>query len=152
MNRKKLCFAALLFLLLLNIVCLFYLWNYGNFNKDPRNKIGDYLVKELNLNEHQIASFELLKKYHQEQVQLIKEKNRLFHDQYFDQLKSKALDSTLLNVTLDSITYLQRQIEIVTFKHFYQLRMISDDRQKIKFDSVIQEALRMFAPQRPPKH
>ena len=92
-----------------------------------------------------------MRTYHREKVKTIKDKNRKFHENYFDQLKSISIDSQALQLALDSITSLQRQIEVVTFDHFYQLRAICTDSQKIKYDEIIQDALRMFAPGGPPR-
>ncbi len=153
MKNSRLYMFIIAMLVFLNLSCLYFLWKSGTIGngRDPKFRIENYLTQELKFDHAQQDKFAELRTDHREKVKTIKDKNRKFHENYFDQLKSISIDSQALQLALDSITSLQRQIEVVTFDHFYQLRAICTDSQKIKYDEIIQDALRMFAPGGPPR-
>ena len=44
----------------------------------------------------------------------------------------------------------QKEIELVTFRHFQKVRELCDENQKKKFDEVIKEVINMMGQNKPP--
>jgi hypothetical protein len=65
-----------------------------------------------------------------------------YRRQLFDNIKNKNTNNA------DSLTQLiannQKQIELVTYKHFSQVRDICTDAQKTEFDKIIGDVTRMM--------
>lgn len=142
-------------LLSINIATLAFMWySNGRHGRNPRHQdIGAFLSEELHFSEAQQNQFDILKHDHQDKVKDLRDKNRAFHDHFFDMLAKNVSDSIQLNNALDSIVTTQKQIEMVTFYHFKAVRAICTSAQQKKFDEVIDDALRMMSPgqQDPPK-
>ena len=153
-ERSKLLWVTVISLLVLNFFTLAFIW----FHHPPgdhfpqRPPVGEFLVHELNLNDNQVKLFDELKRAHHEKVEKIQKELHVMHDSYFDLLKSDNVDSTKVNSIADQMSALQKETELITFNHFKDVRNILTPEQKTKFDSVIDDVLRMMAPHPPDGH
>ena len=80
----------------------------------------------------------------------IRSDNRAAKDSFFDLLKEPNIDDAALAKAAATANLPDQQMEIITFRHFQQLRAICNDTQKAKFDEIIHEVLRMNARGNPP--
>jgi hypothetical protein len=69
-------------------------------------------------------------------------------EKFFDELSSSSTSKA--DSLAGEIGKKQTELERLTYGHFRQVRALCDAGQQKKFDTVIQEALRMMAPPPPP--
>ena len=95
MKNSRLYLFIVAILVLLNLSCLYFLWKSGTIGngRDSKFRIENYLTQELKFDHAQQDKFAELRTDHREKVKTIKDKNRKFHENYFDQLKSISIDS-----------------------------------------------------------
>jgi hypothetical protein len=82
-----------------------------------------------------------MRQEHHRQVMDIHERMHGFQAQLYTSDITTATDSSRLFALADSVAAGQRAIELITFRHFQQLRSICTAAQQKKFDEVIGEAL-----------
>ncbi len=148
MDNSKFFKIVIIVLLGINMATLAFMWSTNSRHGGPPrgSEVGDFLSDELSFTKEQQSKFELLKRDHQHKVKDLRDKNKEFHDVFYDILSENAVDSLVLNNTADSIIFLQKQIEMVTFYHFQDVRAICNLEQQKKFDEVIKLALQMMSP------
>jgi|SRR6185369_1919734 len=150
-EKSKLLWIAVISLLLINFFTLAFIWfHHGpGRHEPPRGDVSGFIIHELKLNDKQVKKFEELKEAHHEQVENIQHELRKMHKDFFDLMKSDAVDSSKVKTVADAIASRQKEIELVTFNHFADVRKLCDAGQKEKFDDIIDEAMRMMAPKPP---
>ncbi len=108
---------------------LFWLKRPLNDNRPPRPL--QILEKELQLDNKQLDTYEILKKQHHRSndslLQLMAEKRRMLYSS-----KSIAVDSTIHEIGL-----IQQEIESITYHHFEDLRKICTPKQQAKLDNLL---------------
>jgi Spy/CpxP family protein refolding chaperone len=87
---------------------------------------------------------------HRDAVEKLRDQSQDLRNSFYDLLHEKMLDTTRLNTLSDSISNYQKQIELITFRHFSEVRSICSPEQQKQFDQIIDEALRMMHPPRRP--
>ena len=114
---------------------------------DDRGGPGNFIIEQLNFSAQQTTEFNKLRQVHHQTVDSIKKSGKETHRLFFDNLKNEKPDTVEVNKLVRAIADKQMQIELVTFRHFEQVRKLCDEKQKVKFDEIIQEVLsRMAAP------
>ncbi|CAN5807090.1 hypothetical protein BH11BAC4_BH11BAC4_15000 [soil metagenome] len=156
-------------LLVVNIATLAVLWtNKEAGNKELKgpnapNAVFEFLTKELSLNKMQQESYKKLKDDHQVIQRQLKDSIRNAKDAFFSLISQPDIPDSLLLAYSKKANAFNLQMDIITFRHFQQLRAICDPGQQQKFDNIIQEVMRRMAgprqgpppnrgeePQRPP--
>ncbi|HLP12614.1 MAG TPA: hypothetical protein VK177_11830 [Flavobacteriales bacterium] len=112
--------------------------------------VDKFIINELELDEQQIAKFDLLKKEHRSKMEKLRKSGRKLRNVYFEQLKNTKENDSLVRARATAIGINQQEIELATYIHFKSLRNMLTETQKEIFDSIIQEVLRRMGP--PPKH
>jgi len=109
----------------------------------------DELIKgKLHFTEEQNKAFDELRDRHHDSIMMLQRQGKALRTQYFDYLKHPgAADSNRIDSLGAAIGNVQQQIEFVTFRHFRQVRMLCDEKQKATFDEIIDDVLRMMARQ-----
>ena len=150
MDNSKFLKTVIIILLLINIGTLAFMWMQHQHGMPPPHQpaIGNYLMHELKFTEAQKNQFEQMRDEHRREIDGLRKKSRERHDSFFDLLGNSQADSNSVNQMADSITSLQKEIEISTFYHFQKVRTICTREQQEKFDEIIKEALRMMAPRK----
>jgi protein CpxP len=151
MENKKLLTFVVIGLLLLNLGTLAFLWTGRDHphGPPPPHEGGPalFLIHELGLNAEQQSRFEKLRDEHHQRMVQIQDSLHTLHETFFEGLSATTPLQT------DSIAGLmgkkQSEIEKLTFDHFRKVRALCTPDQQKKFDSVIEEALRMMAPPPP---
>ena len=114
-----------------------------------RPEVARFLSHELNFTDEQESKFKILREDHHSKVESLRDQNKNLHDEFFNLMNASPSDSSKALALADSIAALQKQIELITFYHFQQVRTICSPEQQKKFDTVINEALHMMAPKPP---
>jgi len=149
-NNRWLSIATLI-LLAANIITLALLWaqkrNQENdrMNKPGQAEVFEFLVKELQLDEKQQATYKELRNQHQASQRQFQDSIRNAKDAMFSLLNQPNVsDSTLQEYSRKAMRF-EQQMDIITFRHFQQVRALCNPVQQKKFDDVIKEALRRMA-------
>lgn len=154
-NKPKLLTIVVVALLLLNFGTLGFMWTHSRGPGGPpdgpghRPDLFHFMVNELQMTKEQEAQYDVMRRAHHEKVVELQEASRKLHDKFFNLLQGAETDSILVNQLADSIASNQKQVDLITFRHFQQVRSICTPPQQKKFDEVIDEAMSMMAP-RPP--
>ena len=149
-SQKKFWKWAVILLVALNVFLLTTMWlkQHEKMHNPPKGeKASDFLIEQLKFSDKQMADFEKLKQAHRKSIDSLREAGKNIHRLFFDNLKNEKQDTTTVNKFAREIANNQTQIELVTFNHFEKVRQLCDEKQKQKFDEIIQEVLkRMAAP------
>ena len=167
-DKTKILSIAVILLLILNFGILAFLWlgrphtpqgipgnppgkqDMNDRMPPPGRMEGgpkEFLTHELSFTDKQKQDYEKLIDEHQNDIKKIREQTKKDKDDFWDNLSKKDPD---VNSSASKLAEDQKQLELATFKHFQKVRELCTDEQKKKFDKVINEALRMMAPQGPP--
>ena len=137
--------------LLLNVATLLFFW----LKRPPREgrplrEAHNVLVEELNLDQTQQETFKMLReqhhRVHDSLLQLMGKKREVLYGQ-----KSVSTDSII-----QQIGFLQQEIELVTYRHFDDIRKICTPEQQSKLENILTKTVQhVLVPQggnkRPPK-
>lgn len=148
MENPRFLKIVVILLLLLNLGTLAFLF-MGRPPGGRPNGPAKFLVEALNLDDAQQTQYARLRSAHQQAMASFKERNGTDHRAFFDLLKTGQPDSLRIQQAADSIAADQKQMELATFEHFRQLRSMCRPEQQVKFDAVIDEALRIMRPPPP---
>jgi len=152
-NRNKWTAIAFLVLIALNIITLSTLWIMHEREAErPNGKqpaLVDFLVKELGLDSAQKKKLIVLQDEHRQQMQAIRRYNRDAKNAFFDLLQQEDLSDTALATAAKEAVRYDAETDMLTFRHFQQIRALCNPEQKVKFESVIRQVLRMMAPPPP---
>ncbi len=159
-SKNKFLTAVVILLLLANIVSIVtFWWTRENAAPPPPGSGGssaaNFLVHELSFDAKQQELYKLLREEHQQQTKLAREKVRESRKIFFDLLDKDSVNAFLLKNLSEEIGKNEGQLQLFTFEHFRKVRALCNELQKKKFDSIIQEVLRMMGGQQasppPPK-
>lgn len=153
MNKPRFLQIVIILLLLVDAGTITYMLcrSKGGARHDERQGgggAGAYISKELKFTPEQQKKFDTLRIAHHASVVKLNEQSRVLRDRFFGLMQSS---DTMHAVQLaDSIAQNQKRVELITFKHFQQVRAICTPEQQKKFDVIIIDALHMMAPPPPP--
>ena len=129
-------------LVLINIVILSFFTltrNHEGHGHRGGGDLGDFISEELHFSPDQKKQFEEMKHQHHDSMMKLQETNKDLHDAFFEHLATPQ-DSSV-SVLSDSIASLQKQMDMVTFNHFKEVRALCTPEQQARFDQIIDEAL-----------
>jgi Spy/CpxP family protein refolding chaperone len=158
MNKKiypRLLYWFVGILFVANLATLFLLWRSGqplSGNRppvQPGRGAEKYLVAQLKMTEPQQAAYKKLYEAHQSQRRTLHDSLRQSKDAFFDLLSRPGVNDSMLFANSQEAARLTQQEDILTFKHFQQVKALLTEEQKQEFDNIIKEVLRQMAP-RPP--
>ena len=147
--RNKWTAIIILLLVALNIATLASFWL---LREGPPGRGGnqsgamEFLIKELGFDSIQKQKLLVFKEDHQKKMREVKSKNKEVKEALFDLLKNTDTPDSVIEKAAQASVVYDVQTEIITFKHFQQIRSLCTETQKKKFDEVIDKVLHMMAP------
>lgn len=147
---------ALILLLLCNMGLIATMWFRPGMHKGPKPETPrDFVIRELKFSDEQVKKYDVLIQDHQRSMRQLRDDAMKLRQQLFSQLKN----GSGAGINTDSLAQLiagnQKQIELVTYNHFGQVRALCSDAQKADFDKIIEDVVqKMNGPGRggPPPH
>jgi hypothetical protein len=141
---------AAILLLLCNIGLVLTLWLKPGMQKGgPGETPRDFVIRNLHFTDDQIKQYDLLIKDHRQAMDRLRHEAMDYRKDLFGNLKSESN-----NANADSLAGLiagtQKQIELVTWNHFAQVRKICTDAQKTEFDNIIGDVIKKMNGHGPP--
>ena len=143
MNKSKFLTVSVIALLVCNLFLIgFILWHKPG--KHERNNPRNFIIEKLDLTENQIEEYEILIASHQP---LFKEKRMLLHEKknQLYMLLQGTTEESAPEVLSNEIGTLQRQIEILQYNHFKDLKALCEPSQLNKFGDLMTEISRVFS-------
>jgi protein CpxP len=139
-------------LVLCNVGLILVLWFKPAAKHDGPRHGGprDFVIGKLKLNDDQIRQYDELIGEHQAAMRTLRDEAMQYRQQLFSHLRDGGSA-----VNKDSLGQLvantQKQIEIVTYDHFAEVRKICNNDQKKEFDHIIADVIKkMNGGMRPP--
>jgi protein CpxP len=156
-NKNKWWLIAVIVLLVVNTATLTIFWlerkSHGLLmgGKPKGAEAQAYLIKELALDSAQQVQYLALVKAHRRGTNEIKHELKNAKDAFFNLLGDSTANEATIKQAADQASAIETQLDVLTFKHFQQIRSICTPAQKVKFDSVIKTVVKMMGPsqQRP---
>ncbi len=116
----------------------------------PPGPLDRVFRQELNFSEEQLKQFRTIKEAHLERTKALHDNNKKLKEALFKLVSSE--DDAKAEEIVEEMGQNQQLIEKETYDHFKSIRAICDDKQKEKFDVIINEISERFdrkGPQRP---
>lgn len=144
---------ATMVLLVANIITLVLLWtNRGNDKNiegkipPPQGQVFEFLTKELQLDAKQQEAYAKLRDEHQAIQRQNRDSLRKAKDELFSLLQQPGISDSVVREYSSRATAIEEHMDIITFKHFQQVRILCNPDQQKKFDSIISDVLKRMAP------
>ena len=148
MKNAKLYKLIIILLVVLNLATLAFIWfnRPGRERQDDKAQAANFLIKELSMNQDQQAQYQKLRQEHRAKLNVLNERDKVLHKHFFDLLVQGSADSVSLESMASAIAANRKEMELVTYEHFDQIKKILTPVQQQKFDSIFQDVLRMVLP------
>jgi len=153
-SRKKWPLVLVAILLVTNIATLAFMWSIREKkkpgNQSPKGRMGQFMVDQMKFTKEQEAQYWQLRDSMLNQQRPIMDSMRASKTKFFALLNQPDINDSALQAKTEEIGELQKRLDIVTFRHFQQIRTICKPEQLQKFDTVIKEiVIRMTNFRRP---
>jgi periplasmic protein CpxP/Spy len=153
-KNKQWLSVATIILLLANIVTLALLWGNkatgkADGRKESNGQVFEFLTKELQLNTQQQDAYQKLREQHRVSQRMIHDSIRKAKDIFYELIQQPAIADSAIHLYSKKATDLISEMDVLTFKHFQQVRALCTPVQQKKFDSIIKDVLRRMNAPRP---
>jgi len=144
-------YSLLGFLLLANAFTILSYWKERRGRRDSeRENIRFFLTRELDFDSSQERKFGELIDIHRGRTQQMRPQIRKAKEEMFALLQKTDVPDSVIRAAAARIGQLHSELELISFEHFSRVRAICDPEQKVKFDGILHELLRLMSVQRPP--
>lgn len=112
---------------------------------DPPRRVQRFLERELDLTRQQLDDLRELRREHFQEIRLLTNEIRQSRNAYFDLLKTadSAVDSARRDSLANQIGRHHVRLEKANYDHFMKLRGLLSNEQKVQFDRIINQTIRM---------
>ncbi|HWB63026.1 MAG TPA: periplasmic heavy metal sensor [Chitinophagales bacterium] len=146
-EKPKFLLGIIAVLLIIDIGMVAFIWmGPGRPHNVGRPDNSRFLIDELKMDQNQQQQYEKLKMQLHRQLGEVQHKDRELHDRFFSLFSAPSVDSAELEQIVDSIGASRKEIELITFRHFQQVRALCTPEQQKKFDKVIGEMMKLMGP------
>mgnify|MGYP003346022871 FL=1 len=157
MNSNRTFYILLVTVVLLvicNIGLMFTIWHKPHPDGPPPPPPGghgprNFVIEHLNLNNDQISKYDQLIKEHQQSMTDLRQSAAGLRAVLFAALERQ--DTHFTDSVASLIAGKQKEIELVTYAHFGQLRALCTDSQKKGLDNIMSDVIKKMngSPNRP---
>lgn len=147
--RQKWLLLLVAILLVTNIITLSIYWSMktpdhskpsqGQGDGDRQRRMGQFMVNELKLDKNQEVVYWKLRDSMVSRQKPLMDSIRNTKKRFFDLLKDPTPADSVLQENANEIGLLQKQLDLITFQHFQQVRALCNPDQVLKFDTVVKE-------------
>jgi protein CpxP len=152
-SRNRSWAIAFLLLIAFNIATLATFWLVREKQPMPgpaqREGVVDFLVKELGFDSVQKQKLVRLRDEHQQQMMNVRKDNRAAKDTFFALLQKDTVTDSELEKAAQASTIADQRADVLTFRHFQEIRKLCTPEQQKKFNDVLEQVLRMIGPPQP---
>lgn len=142
-NTLRLWKWTVILLVLCNISLMVTIWvkpnmHAGRKTESPR----DFVIRNLKFSDDQVKKYDALISVHRSTMDRLRKESMDYRQQLFASLKNNGQNE----ISPDSLSQLiannQKQIELVTYHHFAQVRGLCTNDQKETFDKIIGDVIK----------
>lgn len=153
MDKLKLYKIVIVVLVVINLLTVGTIWLVKPKGQRPmpHERPLTFLSAELGITGPNKEKLDKMEAGHHRDKRELLAKNKELRERLFGLLKASDVDSLKVNRYVDSILVNQKNIELMTFEHFREVKQLCTPEQQLKLEDVIAEAIRM-AGGRPPKN
>jgi hypothetical protein len=148
MKRTTVYQIIIILLILINVGSLTYFWFHSPGREKRMRPLSapGFLIRELKLSGPQKNEYFILRNNHREMMRKLEKHDRMLHQRFFDLLLMDFPDTVRMHSLADSIAANRRQMELVTYDHFFRISKMLNPEQLTKFGVIFHEVLRMVLP------
>ncbi|MBA4853109.1 Spy/CpxP family protein refolding chaperone [Emticicia sp. BO119] len=146
-NRFRILWVAVAVLVVLNMGMIAWFTFFAHRQPPPQRL---FLEKELNFDEKQKEDYRVMREEHFLKARALREHIKILKEAFFKSIADSSLSDDELRKRALDIGTEASQLDLLTFKHFRDVRQICTSQQKEKFDEIIEEVLRGMDRQGPP--
>jgi hypothetical protein len=155
-SRNKVFYLLMIVLVTLNLITIGFLWMY-KFKEHrqilqppppPAGKI--MLEQELRFSKEQAEKFDKLRIEHSTSARKIVDEIAMLKENLFETIKEYGGDDSKATKIADEIGNKQKELDLITYNHFKDIRNLCDERQRERFDLILKDISKIIGPQNPP--
>ncbi|GAB2611229.1 hypothetical protein GCM10027035_04530 [Emticicia sediminis] len=147
-NKYKILWAAIAVLLLLNIGLLVWIAFFSNGNLAQPKRL--FLETELKFDEKQTEVYRKLRHEHAQQMRNMREEVKAMKEAYYKDLAQTNVSEDTLHARAERMESKMAEADVITFRHFQQVRQMCTPAQQKHFDEVILDLIRSIDRPGPP--
>jgi periplasmic protein CpxP/Spy len=147
-NKYKILWAAIGVLLLLNIGLLVWIAFFSNGNLAQPKRL--FLETELKFDENQADVYRKLRREHAQQMRSMREDVKAMKEAYYSDLAQTKISEDTLRARANKIENKMAEADVITFRHFQEVRQLCTPAQQKHFDEVILDLIRSIERPGPP--
>ncbi len=148
-NKYKILWAAIGVLLLLNIGLLVWIAFFSNGNLAQPKRL--FLETELKFDEKQTEVYRKLRHEHAQQMRNMRDEVKAMKEAYYKDLAQTNVSEDTLRVRAERMESKMAEADVITFRHFQQVRQMCTPAQQKHFDEVILDLIRSIDRPGPPR-
>ncbi|MFY7910173.1 MAG: Spy/CpxP family protein refolding chaperone [Emticicia sp.] len=146
-SKYKILWVAVGVLLLLNVGLLVWISFFSNSLPAQPKRL--FLETELKFDEKQTETYRTLRHEHAQQMRSLRERVKEMKEAYYADL-DKSISDDSLRTRANQIESKMAEADVITFKHFQQVRQMCTPAQQRHFDEVILDLIRSIERPGPP--
>ena len=133
-------------LLVANAVTILFFWiNRPEMMQGTKGSPREFLVDALELDSSQMDAFQALIEKHQASARPLKKEIRTAKENLFQLLKQPVIPEPEKMKAVQAITLNIQALELLNLDHFQQLRALCNEKQKKKFDGLLDQLAGLMA-------
>jgi len=145
-NKNKFLTWLVATLLVANAVTILFFWiNRPERMQGPKGSPREFLVNALELDSSQLDAFQALIEKHQASARPLKKEIRTAKENLFQLLKQLVIPGPEKMKAVQAITLNIQALELLNLDHFQQLRVLCNEKQKKKFDGLLDQLAGLMA-------
>jgi len=133
---------SVILLVLCNIGLILTIWLKPHRDGGHGRAARDYVIASLKFSDAQVKEYDVLIQDHQSAMRQLQKEAMALRQQLFSGLKTDSPATATADSLAALIANNQKQIELVTFHHFEQVRKICTAAQKTEFDNIIGDVMK----------
>jgi Spy/CpxP family protein refolding chaperone len=138
--RNKFLTWLVVTLLVANAGTILFFWiNRPERMQGAKGSPREFLIHALELDSSQLDAFQDLIEAHQASARPLKKEIRSAKENLFQLLKQPVIPETEKMKAVQVITDKTKALELLNLEHFQQLRALCNDKQKKKFDGLLDQ-------------
>lgn len=154
--RKKWLLVLVGILLVTNIITLAFLYSTkkkpGKESQPQRPRMGKFIVDQMKFDSTQEAAYWIMRDSMLNTQRPVWDSIRASKKRFFELVNQANPDDSLLQARANEVMAYQKKLDVITLRHFQQVRTLVRPDQVQKFDTVIQEIVNRMTPTRRPNN
>jgi periplasmic protein CpxP/Spy len=144
---------AIVLLLLINTATIALLWSGKDGGKPPGpggEAAAEFIIRETKMDDAQRQQYRQLVQQHRDAAEELRREMGRSKENFFELLRQTNVADSVLRAASAKANEKSQELDMLTFRHFAEVRKLLRPDQQQTFDDIIKDALRMMGG--PPRH